>query len=368
MQRVLILTAGYGEGHNAAARALAAGLQEAGAEAEVRDLFLEAYGDRQRLSSRMYLQCIDRAPWIWAIVYFLLDRLPLMRWFIAPSLFTMQARLARLLAEWQPAAVVCVYPGYNYVLDRIFHRKPRPFKLHTLVTDSITVNSLWYRAGSDDWLVPNEDTAAVLRTAGVPAHLIHATGFPVPLIFAGPAPERPEPGAGEPLRVLAMVNQIGPAGLQVARGLLLLDGVKVTATVGKNEALGRQLAALAASLNRPLEIFGWTSRMPELLRAHHILIGKAGGAATQESLAACTPLLITKIVPGQEEGNAELIQRHACGAVTTTPGAILHQVEELTAHDCALWKQWQMAIQKISRPEAARVTARHILGGKSGSM
>ena len=49
MKRVLILTAGYGEGHNAAARALAAALGETGAEAEVRDLFREAYGRRQRV-------------------------------------------------------------------------------------------------------------------------------------------------------------------------------------------------------------------------------------------------------------------------------------------------------------------------------
>ena len=56
MKRVLIFTAGYGEGHNAAARGLAAALTEAGVEAEVRDLFREHYGRRQKVVERLYIE------------------------------------------------------------------------------------------------------------------------------------------------------------------------------------------------------------------------------------------------------------------------------------------------------------------------
>ena len=62
MKRILILSAGYGDGHNTAANALAAALRENGHEAQVRDLFLEAYGKRQEFSRNLYLRCIERVP------------------------------------------------------------------------------------------------------------------------------------------------------------------------------------------------------------------------------------------------------------------------------------------------------------------
>jgi processive 1,2-diacylglycerol beta-glucosyltransferase len=368
MKRILVLTAGYGEGHNAAARALGAALTEAGAEVQVRDLFLEAYGEKQETSRDLYLKCIERTPWAWAIFYSILDRLPVMRFGIAPFLGKMESLLASIVQEWTPHAVVSVYPGYGYVLDRIYPGGRAPFARHTLVTDSLTINSAWYRAGSDTWLVPNEDTADVLRVARVPAAKIHVTGFPVPLVFADQRPERPEPGDGIPLCVLYMINSNRQHASTLVRGLLAIPGLHLTVTAGKDPTLGQELEQVAKEIGKPVEIHGWTDRMPELLMSHHVLIGKAGGAATQEALAARTPMLITKIVPGQELGNAQLIERHHCGAVTKTPEAVINQIEALMRDNCVLWRQWHDAIQRLSRPQAARDTARFILGfdlGKS---
>lgn len=360
MTRVLILTAGYGEGHNAAARALAAGLADLGADAEVRDLFLEAYGEKQNTSRRLYLDCIERAPLLWLIVYKLMDRLPFMRFVIAPSLYTMQTLLARVLATRQPRHVVCVYPGYTYVLDRISRRQPPAFTLHTLVTDSITINSVWHRGGSDTWLVPNDDTSAVMRGAGVPAGKIHTTGFPVPLVFADGRPHRTPPGRGEPLRLLYNTNSATHHAPGVVARLLHIPGIHLTVAVGRDEKLRHAVTRAAAG--RPVEIHGWTKEMAQLLMRAHVFIGKAGGAATQEAIAAQTPMLITKIVPGQEQGNAILITENECGAVATTPAALGEQVECLLAGDHALWHRWHAGMQRISRPDSARTTARFILG------
>src|SRR4051794_6293697 len=102
MKRILILTAGYGEGHNAAARALAAAVTEAGGEARVRDFFLESYGRTQELAQRIYVECINRAPRLWSMFYALMDRLPMMRFCIEPSLYVLRQRLAEDLQAWQP--------------------------------------------------------------------------------------------------------------------------------------------------------------------------------------------------------------------------------------------------------------------------
>ncbi len=69
----------------------------------------------------------------------------------------------------------------------------------TIITDSLTINSVWYRAHSDFFLVANEPTADILVKAGIPEQKIRIFGFPVPRIFASLDGSRPCPTAGWPL-------------------------------------------------------------------------------------------------------------------------------------------------------------------------
>jgi processive 1,2-diacylglycerol beta-glucosyltransferase len=361
MKRILILTAGYGEGHNAAARGLAAAVTETGAVAEVRDLFMETYGSRQKISQRLYIECINRAAPLWAMVYRALDRTPLMR-MLLPTLGALRRKLAAVLAETQPFAIASVYPVYGWLLDRIYPDGRMPFRSHTIVTDSITVNSVWLRFRSDSWIVPNEATAAVVRAGAIPAERVHALGFPVPMKFADSKIVRTPPVAGEPLRVFYMVNHGHSVAARLTGRLLEIPGIRLTVAYGKDESVGREIAAAAKSAGREIELHGWTPHVPELLMQNHILIGKAGGAATQEAIAAKTPMIITKAVPGQEEGNARLIVENECGALCETDDAITATVARATENNAALWHRWHAAISRLSRPNASRDIARFILG------
>ncbi len=359
MKRVLILTAGYGEGHNAAARGLAAALGGMGVDAEVRDLFLETYGSRHKVAQRLYLECINRAAPVWAFIYRLLDRTPLLKWSM-PAMGALRRKLAAVIEERRPSAVASVYPVYGWLLDKIFPGGKPPFGSHTVVTDSITVNSVWLRFRSDSWIVPNEATAEVVRRT-VPAERVHALGFPVALKFADLAPDRKPPGHGEPLRIFYMVNHGHATAPRLVARLLDIPGISLTVAYGKDRSVGRAIAAAAREAGREVELHGWTPHVPELLMRSHVLIGKAGGAATQEAIAAKTPMVITSAVPGQEEGNARLIVENGCGALCETHEAITETVALAADNNAALWHRWHAAISKISRPDASRDIARFIL-------
>ncbi len=356
MPKVLLLTAGYGEGHNAAARGLHAALVELRADAEIVDLFALTGGAWYERTRRGYLDLINRAPHVWAAFYALIDKIPAGA-LSAPFLGKMRRALAQIIAEKKPTALVSVYPSYGYLLDRLYpagHR--RPFAFHTVVTDSITINSIWHRCTSDTFLVPNDDTAAVMVAAGVAAKNVRVFGFPVPPRFARDRPLRPMP---PPPRVLYMINAGKDLAPAIVARLLGIAGLKLTVTVGRDEALRARVEEAAAG--RPLEIHGWTDRMPELLMTHHLLIGKAGGAAVQESIAACTPMLITSVVPGQEEGNAQLLFQNECGALCPTPDALAAKIEHLFADDAAAWRTWEQNITRLSKPDAAVRIARFVL-------
>jgi processive 1,2-diacylglycerol beta-glucosyltransferase len=101
-----------------------------------------------------------------------------------------------------------------------------------------------------------------------------------------------------------------PPRLGTARRLLAETDWELTFAVGSRRTPAPQrLEQLAAGRRIRTTILGWTDEVPRLLMTHHVVISKAGGATTQEAIAARCPMLVNQVVPGQEEGNYELLRR-----------------------------------------------------------
>jgi len=367
--RVLILTAGFGEGHNAAARSLAAAfdaLQGPGT-ACVADAFALAAPRGNALARRSYVGLINRAPWLWRAAYDWMHRSALLPGLLR-SLRRERRVLARLLEEEKPVAVCSTYPVYSYLLQALRQDGVAGVPCFNVVTDSISINSVWWRAGADGWFVPNDESAAVMRAAGVDERRLQVAGFPVPAFFAAHEGELapPDLGAGATPRVLYIINSRTPTAADTARLLLAETSWDVTCTVGRNRRLQRELEDLASFRSAHTRILGWTDEIPRLLMTHHVVISKAGGATTQEALAARCPMLVNQIVPGQEEGNYELLRRHGIGALATTPAAVKWELQGAFAQGGRGWKRWRRALEPLSRPRAAYDIATAVLA-RSGS-
>ena len=362
-KKILILTAGYGEGHNAAARGIRDGLamvSNGTAAVEMHDLFAETFGFANDWVRKGYLIVINRAPRPWSRFYKWLDRQEEYRSHMR-CLFTVKARLSQLLLRFQPTAVVSVFPAYPHLLETIFGGVKPPFREVVCVTDSITVNAIWYRCGSDLFLVPNEQSAATLAAAGVPDEKVRVSGFPVSPKFIELGELRQPPEAGDGARILYVINAGGHAAPDVIRGLSKIADLRLTVTLGRDKRLRQEVEALRAKLGREFEIVGWTDQLPRLMLESHLLISKAGGATVQETIAAKCPMIINQVVPGQEEGNARLIVETRSGVVATTPEAIVVAVEQAFADHARLWGEWSANISRLSRPRASLEIAELLL-------
>jgi len=189
----------------------------------------------------------------------------------------------------RPAVIASTYPGYNHLLDHLHGRVNRPFRTVTVVTDSITINALWYRGHSDLYLVPNEVTARVMEEAGVERSAIRVTGFPVPPLFAELRGRRESPGPGRPPKVLYLANPGQKNATRILRHLGGIEGIALSAACGRDEELRRELQQVADTFEQPIRVEGWMSDLPERLASSHLIVAKAGGATVQECLAAATP-------------------------------------------------------------------------------
>jgi processive 1,2-diacylglycerol beta-glucosyltransferase len=358
VKKILLLTVSYGEGHNSAARGIGDGLARVApnAHVELRDLFAETYGPLNEFVRKTYLAVINRWPRSWGYVYRWLDRKKNFdENFRRFSL--LKQHLARLLDRFQPDTVVSTFPPYPYLLQQILG-PDRLCKSVVVVTDSITVNAIWYRCEADYFLVPNEQSAAVVRAGKIAPDKIKTFGFPVSPQFADLKQDRPLPTAGSGARVLYVINAGTRRAPELVRKLLDLD-IHLTITVGRDERLRR--AVEAAIGDRKIDIVGWTDQLPRMLGASHLLIGKAGGATVQETIAAACPMIVNHIVSGQEEGNARLIVETNSGVIAGSPAEVVAQVERAFANDAEQWRQWAANISKLSRPRASLDIAEFLL-------
>src|SRR6266487_1954840 len=350
-KRILILTAGFGEGHNSAARGVRDGLARVApnqADVELRDLFAEAYGPVNEFVRRGYLALVNSAPRAWGIVYRWLDRKT--DYDTEFRRFTrLKSHLAPLLARFRPDIVVCSFPAYANVLQEILGPERR-CKCVVVVTDSITINATWYRSPADYFLVANEQSASVLRAVGVAPEKTKVFGFPVSPKFADFTNDRKLPSNNSSRRVLYMIHAAKRGAPELVR-LLAKLGVDLTVTIGRADELRSEIEAAADG--HPLKIVGWTNELPRMMHENHLLIGKAGGATVQETIAAKCPMIINHVVAGQEEGNARLIVETNSGVVAHSPREVVSQVQRAFNDDAKQWREWAVNISNLSRPRAA---------------
>ena len=364
MKKILILTAGFGEGHNSAARGIRDGLRKIapdGAHVELHDLFAETYGLANDWSRVAYMAMINRTPRVWGVIYRWLDR---QTDFVGDFriFFPLKIYLRRMLERLQPDVIISVYPAYSHMLDEMFGRNGAPqYKRVVVVTDSISVNAIWYQCSADYFLLPNEMSASVLLDAGVPAEKVKTFGFPVSPVFAQPGEIRLPPSDETGRRVLYIINAANSAAPDLVRQLAGLPEIQLTVTVGRNAGLKVSVEKIRRTVTQEFETVDWSDELPRLLRANHLVISKAGGATVQEAMSAACPIIVNHVIPGQEEGNARFIMETKSGTVALTHDAVMKAVKNAFANDAAQWREWSTNISQLGRPTASLDIAKFLL-------
>lgn len=362
MPRILILTASMGEGHNTAARnvreALAA---ESGGTAEV--LVADPYTRTNPLVNKLmqegYAIAINRYPRAWKVVFEMLDRKGVVEGMEKSMLQALKKAIREIVREFHPDIMVSTYPIFSFLVAALRRRDPTmTMPLYTIITDSTRISSAWYRCPCEGCLVADEQTAEVLRGDGVAADKIHVLGFPLGLVFEKLAPvDAPREG---PWKVLFFPGGGNTRAVEVVSHLAEIKNLDVTVVAGRRQAMWDRMRE--NGMPRRGELLGWTDKMPDLLASHHFFIGKAGGATVQEAIAAQIPLLVSHVVPGQEEGNISLIEQSGIGTLAT--GGTERPRDVILgalANDAVLWRAWRGNLARMKKPSASRAIAKFLL-------
>ncbi len=296
-RRVLILSADVGEGHAAAARALAQQIKDSHEQAEVTIIDgLAAMGrllrpvveDGYRVQLRFF-------PRTYTLVYWLLKHVPPVRLLARRLLCLFGSRpLARNIAAHEPDVVVSTYPAVTVVLARL--RRTGEVRCPTVATiTDLTGLFFWAQPGIDMHLVMyGESMRSVERIAGPGSvQLVR------PLISAEfleprcPLGARRALGLPEEGRVVVVSGGgwgVGDIAGAVREFIRVPEVSSIVCLAGRNDQLASRLRADFAEQPR-VRVYGFTDRMPELLAAADVLVHSTGGVTCLEARATGTPVV-----------------------------------------------------------------------------
>lgn len=360
-QRILIVTAAFGEGHNSAARNMALALDAAGAGTQVSDPCMLGAPRLTAFVNHGYRYVTTHLPQIWAKIYRSTDKCDLSAQHSLPMRMV-EAKLAELIGEFRPDAVVSTYPLYPYFMTRIQEATGVKIPVFTVVTDSIEINAAWLRMHCERWLVTDPFTRESMIGLGLPAEKVVDTGFPVNPLFSELTPLDSSVSC-DPFRILYFPTAKLPFVRRHGRALLdASPNVQLTVILGRNvRALYSRAREIQKAYPGRVRLIGWTRRVPQFLNNHHLVVGKAGGATVHEAIAARCPMLIHHLVPGQEEGNLRLLEIIGGGRLAETPAALTRSVTDLLADHAAGWRVMKNALARHNRNAGAITAANFIL-------
>ncbi|CAM3938348.1 MGDG synthase family glycosyltransferase [Alicyclobacillus pomorum] len=312
MPRVLLFTASFGSGHNQACHAVKEMLEERGAVVKVVDLVKLLHPSVRPIVTRVFLQVLKKAPWLYGVMY---DALSTNRSksFVERQLFRLGRRkISSILQSFQPDVVCSTHPTSVGIVSELRARGMTSVPNVEVITD-YTVHGHWVHPNVDLYCVACEEVGRELQRMGVPARKIHVTGLPIRKVFNEMQEVRDDPSRRLQLRLKNGIDGNKPLFLVMGGG----EGIIGTASMweritkrvdaqfvivcGKNQRLYHQLRDLESNNVR---VFGYVPNIEQWMAMADMLVTKAGGLTMTEAFSLGLPMLLFRPIPGQEYANA----------------------------------------------------------------
>lgn len=360
-ERILILSAGVGAGHNTAAAAVK---QAALARNDVEDVLvvdvLEQSSTLYRdLLGKGYFVLVDNAPWLVDWGYDVSDlpfrrRGPIDPWTRANSIPAISE-----IKRFKPTAIVCTHFLPAQLVASLVLRGATDAKT-AIVTTDYDFHWLWLASAFHALFVAREEGRVQLTAQGVPADRVAAVGIP---IAAQPETAFVRDPDATPRLLISAGASGGDYALAVVRQTMhVRSPFRATVVCGRNTELQRQIEQLVAPAGDRYRVLGFTPEMPQLLREADLFIGKPGGLSASECMAVGLPMVLVNPIPGQEVRNGDYLMEQGAAVRCNTPSTIGWKLDELLREPGRL-QRMQVAAQRIGRPMAAADVLTGLLEG-----
>ena len=384
MKRALILTADAGFGHRAAANAVADALKrfpDPAIEPVIVNLLDDPSTPRWlRETQSDFDRIVREIPKVYEVAYDQSDKpgpSTVANFGLAAILYN---PLSKAIRDTDPDVVISTYPLYSGPMYAWYMRNESlirtkdgeqyltngPRKKHLpfiqIITDLYSVHTIWFSYSPDRTCVSTDKVRMDAIQFGCPPNRVICTGIPVRPDLTeiqkdksklrslyGLDPKLPLMLAVGSKRVTSMIdylNIVNHCGFPI----------QIVMAAGGDNQLYQQMREIEWHV--PVKIYNYCNTLSELMLASDMILTKAGGLITSESLAAGLPMLLCDVLPGQEEGNAKVVEDGGAGKVLRSQLDLLETLSHMLMDNGSKLKIMQQKAKQIGKPNAARDISR----------
>ncbi len=361
-KRVLFLFSDTGGGHRSAFRAIQDAMEIRYGDAvafDAVDVLRELHWPLNK-QPELYPRVVNTSKTLWALMYHSFDGPRRAHW--ARSLIYRNNRraLRRIVTEHPADVVVCTHAVVANPAFRAFLTLAQRPPFLTVVTDLVTTPSIWYDPRVDHCFVPTESAYRRGLRLGMPPQKMQITGLPVNPHFINAIISKEEARAefGFDPELPTVLIVAGIEGMSsIPKMVRALDaralGAQLVVVCGRNQALKQRLAR--RDWNNRHHLFGYVSNhreMPRIMAAADIIVTKAGPSTISEAAIVGLPMIISDCIPGQEEGNVQLVTENQAGVYLPKPEQAAQRIAAWLSEGPAALERRAANARRIAKPNA----------------
>lgn len=361
MKHILFLMSDTGGGHRAAAEAIRDALYirygEDNVSAVLVDVFKQYTNFPLKYQPELYPIWVNRGKSSWGMGYKLSNTRRSAALLSRGMYLTNSGKLRRMVKQHPADVVVCVHSVIARPSLRAYMSYEQRPPFITVVTDLVSTHVFWYDRRVDRCLVPTQAAYDRGLKYGLKPEQMRITGLPVHPHFTqqltDKATARAQLGWSADLPTILMVaggEGMGPI-YETARAINERQlNCQLVIIAGKNKPLKAKLDK--ASWHQTTHIYPFVRNMPQMMAAADILVTKAGPATISEACIAGLPMILSDAIPGQEDGNVQLVVESGAGVYAPKPEEVAQAVAQWLDEGIAGLQKRAENARKIAHPNA----------------
>ena len=312
---ILILTAQFGAGHISAANAIKEYIleEQPSYKVVIQNFISASVPKMNKPLVKLYEANTKYTTGLYNYYYYLKKSFD-SRHDIAYKMYT--PKLSQYIMETNPDLIISTFPMACTCVD-YFKTKNPEFKVPTITVVTDVVDSLeWIYPTTNMYFVASHEIKNRYVQKGINPNIVKVTGVPVKKEFE----HNSEQNSSQKHKLLIVGGGRGLFDMEddffyYIDDLLDLNGdaLEVTIVCGKNQKLYDKLTEKKPLKN--INVLGFVTNMPCLLKEHTLLITKPGGATLFEAIKSEIPVVVMLPKVGQEIENARFIIDKGIGIV-----------------------------------------------------
>lgn len=326
MKKILIFYASYGGGHLNAAKSIKEYIDNnyKDCDSELIDCMKYVNKPIEKITTTAYKEMAKKLPWAWGKIYADSKKGALAH-ISSRSNMIFAIKLLKLLRKKQPDLIISTHAFGSQMCSYLKRKNKITSKVATIMTD-FSPHEQWLvgHEYTDYFFVAHTEMKNYLISKNISEEKIFATGIPISPRFWKTYNTQEildEFNLNKNMKTILFFGG-GEYGLGKSRTIEIFDtlindfnNIQIIAISGKNAKMKSNFENIVREHHKKnsVKILEYTDKIPELMSISDLVISKPGGLTTSESLASNIPMVVINPIPGQEEENAEFLEKKKAG-------------------------------------------------------